>query len=203
MELNDLLLKKEEVPILNERNFMLPIYPKLLDSNIRIDPNIASEVFPRTANEWYNDLKEYVETTDLDKEKREWYELFLEEKPKVEMKYHNQSIMNGSWEDKSFLGDNGFATGFSINRDFGGSIYFNKSMGRVTEFVPFDSPEGYICFSEEKVKAFGVGEEMNIGNWKGMMVNVYSLHNVDHHPGALFLRNWGMNYLNEAIKSVF
>ncbi len=204
MELNDLLLTKKEVPILHERNFMLPIYPKLLDSNVQVDPNLASKVFPESANEWYEDLKEYVETTDLEKDIKEYYnELFLKEKPEVKTDGHGrQSILNGSWRDDVFPDKNGFLTGFSISRDFGGSTYFNESMGRIKEFVPFDKNYGkFIRFSEKKTRAFGI-EEREIGDLKGTMVYVYSLHNVDNYHGALFLRNWGINYMNEAIKSV-
>jgi hypothetical protein len=45
MKLKDLLLKKEELPISNETCFMIPIYTKLLDENIKINENIAKDIF--------------------------------------------------------------------------------------------------------------------------------------------------------------
>ena len=32
---------------------------------------------------------------------------------------------------------------------------------------------------------------------------VYAQHNVDSYPGALFLRNWAILYMNEVFKELF
>ena len=34
-------------------------------------------------------------------------------------------------------------------------------------------------------------------------MHVYAQHNIDHYPGALFLRNWAILYMNEVFKQVF
>lgn len=205
MEISDLLLRKEEIPILYERNFQVPIHPNLLDPNISIDPNLASRVFPQTAEEWNADLQAYVETADLDEQTRNWYEeMFLLKKPEIETESGNQSILNGSWRDEKVLDPNGFARGLMINRDFGGSTFFNKESSGCRAFVPFrEDNKGYIHFSEEKARAFGF-EERDIGGnvGKGVLVHVYALHNVDNYHGALFLRNWSINYINAALESI-
>jgi len=202
MELSDLMLKKEEVPILHEINFQLPICPMLINPGIKIDPSLASKVFPQAARGWYDDLEAYVETAELDDQKREWYkEVFLKKKPEVKKEFGRQNILNGSWREDIVLDGNGFARGFSISRDFGGSTYFNKGERGCRTFVPFQNNKGPVLFSEEKAKEFGFKEMDLNGGQKGALVHVYALHNVANYSSALFLRNWGILYLNEALKS--
>jgi len=201
MELEKLLLKKNELPIIHENLFLVPIHPKLLDEKTIIDPKIANKVFPEAAKDWYNDLKKYAETIE-DKEKKEWINnSFLSEGYEIKKEMSNQSILNGSWKDDVLTTENGFATSFSINRDFGGSIYYPR-YSFPTEFVEFNAKGEYILFSEEKVREFS--EEIpKIGNDEGGQINVYGSHNVDDYPGALFLRNWAILYMNEVFKQIF
>lgn len=186
MELEQLFLKKEELPILYKTCFQIPIYPQLLNDNIKIDETIAQRIFPEVAEEWYEDLKKY---NPKEKEEKEWINnVFLKEKPVIEKNYNHQ-ILN-YWQDDVSFADNGFVTCFSINRNAGGSIYFYEedincqSIGRA-----------YIHFSDEKYKEFKPKEQSNLF--------VYSSHNIDHYPGALFLRNWAIKYMNEVFKEVF
>ncbi len=37
---------------------------------------------------------------------------------------------------------------------------------------------------------------------KNGRIYVYHQHNVDYYPSALFLRNWAIAYLNEAMKQM-
>ena len=71
MELEKLFLKKEELPILNGNFFQIPIHPKLLTNEVKIDETIANKVFPKAAQEWYGDLKKYVKTLK-DESIKEW-----------------------------------------------------------------------------------------------------------------------------------
>jgi hypothetical protein len=57
MKLERLFLKKEELPILYRTFFQIPIHPKLLNENIKIDKTIAERILPDVVNEWYEDLK--------------------------------------------------------------------------------------------------------------------------------------------------
>ena len=66
------------------------------------------------------------------------------------------------------------------------------------------APSYYVKFSKDKALEFGIKNNfINLGDGlEGAQVYVYSQHNVDNYPGALFLRNWAILYLNEAMKQV-
>jgi len=200
MELEKLLLKKEELPIFGETNFYIPIHPKLLDANININEDIASKVFPQAAEEWYNELKEYAANIE-DNQTKEWIdEVFLKSRPKIEQ-IRGRQCMEG-WEDKHIARENGFVEVFEIERNFGGSLYFNQSEDS-THFVNLKG-NMYIKFPKEKVIEFGYNEIKKISNeLEGVDMYVYKQHNIDNYPGALFLRNWAILYMNEAMKQVF
>lgn len=205
MGLSDLMLRKEEIPILHEGIFQLPIHPLLINPGIRIDVDLAPKLFPQAAEEWYEDLKTYRETEDLDDQTKEWLDaIFLNEKPKVKGEYGEQSISNGVWRDNVVLDDNGFATIMCINRNSGGTIYFNKGESGCEALVLLGGGGmvDYIQFSEEKAREFGFEEIDLQGGRKGVLIHVYNHHNVDSYPGALFLRNWGILYLNKALESM-
>ncbi len=57
MNLCNLILKKEEFPILHETCFQIPIHPKLLDENIFINDKIAKNIFPQVAEDWSKELQ--------------------------------------------------------------------------------------------------------------------------------------------------
>ncbi|MCK5624859.1 hypothetical protein KAI04_03385 [Candidatus Pacearchaeota archaeon] len=191
MKLEQLFLKKEELPILYGSCFQIPIHSKLLDESINLDPLIAKKIFPQVAEEWYADLKEYVKI-EKDQDKKEWFEeVFLKEKPKIIQRTGYQ-IFRG-WEDNIMVQENGFVSGFSISRDGGGSLYFNKEDYNCETLVP----NSYIKFTEEKTEEFKALIE---GHSKYF---TYSSHNIDSLPGALFLRNWAIKYMNEVFKEVF
>lgn len=186
MKLEELFLKKEELPIFYENCFQIPIHPRLLDQNIEIDESIARRIFPEVAEEWYEDLKKY---SPEDAQRKEWINrVFIKEKPKITRVYNHQ-ILNEFWQDDVNFMDNGLVQCFSINRNAGGSIYFNKDEYNCQSFG-----ELYIKFSEDKKKEFKFEENK---------IYVYSSHNIDHYPGALFLRNWAIKYMNEVFKQVF
>lgn len=186
MKLEELFLKKEELPILYETCFQIPIHPKLLDSNLEIDELIARKIFPEVAEDWYEELSKY-NPEDIDR--KNWIKrVFLKEKPVIE-KHYNRQILN-YWQDDVNFADNGLVTCFSISRNAGGSIYFYKE-----DFNCRSIGSAYIHFSDEKLKEFKPEDENNLF--------VYSSHNIDNYPGALFLRNWAIRYMNEVFKEVF
>ena len=71
MNLDLLLLQREELPILHGTSFYVPIHPDLLKEDIRLDPEIAKGVFPQAAQEYHQDLAAYIETMQDEKEKKE------------------------------------------------------------------------------------------------------------------------------------
>ena len=201
MEISDLILRKEEILVLSNGCFELPIHPLLTNPEIIIKPNLARKAFPQAVEEWYEDLKKYRETEDLDNETKKWYDnVFLNEKPEVKMKYGSQIIFN-DWTDDVQLDSNGFAGVLSISRNGGGTLFFNKRDHNCEYPVYLGNNDWtrYIRFSEEKAREFGFKET---DGGKHITAHVYAHHNIDHYPGALFLRNWGILYLNEALKSV-
>ena len=201
MKIEDILLKKEELPILNETAFYVPIHTKLLSSEVKIDENLARNVFPKAAEEWYNDLKTYSEQLP-NGEHKDWINrVFLKKKPKVKQDYGNQILDTINWRDEVLTKENGFAN-LSINRNFGGSLYFNKDEMGNDAFVSFNRKDERIQFTKEKALEYGHRTMKLYNNTEGSLVYVYLQHNIDNYPGALFLRNWAILYLNEAMKQV-
>lgn len=174
MELKDLLLKKEELPILHESCFEIPIHPKLLDPNLYIKTGVAENCFNELLKDWNKEkeLINYYKAKNLD--------INIEKNP--------------GWHCLTREEENGLVTFFSISRDFGGSLYFDKEEDNLEGFAP--GP--YNKFSKEKAKEFSVKEISNL-----YQIYSYKPHNIDFFPGALFLRNWAINYMNEIFKDVF
>jgi len=201
MKIKDLLLKKEEIPILYENCFQVPIHPKFFDKNIRLNPRLANQLFPKAAEDWYNDLKKYVSTVE-DKSTKGWIKrVFLKEKPKITERYGGHIIDSLNWEDRVITLENGFAHDLMINRNFGGSLYFNGD-NNCNALINYGFKLGYIRFSEEKGREFSYETIKGDNNKDFGKARVYGAHNVDNYPGALFLRNWAIIYLNEAMKQV-
>ncbi len=120
------MLRKEEIPILHETCFQVPIHPKLLNPSIKIDENLARAIFPKVAKEWYNELIEYSKNLE-DKNTKKWInEVFLGKKLRIKKGYGFQKLNTVAWEDRIFTLENGFVHSFSISRNAGGSLYFNR-----------------------------------------------------------------------------
>lgn len=196
MKLEQLLLTKKELPIhtiegtLSCPNFQVPIHPKLMDPNIKIDEQLANNVFPQAAKDWHEDLSKVAQNDEWIKD------AFLKEKPNVEYARGEQTITSIGWHDHVLTAKNGFASSLSISRNHGGTLYLDPN-----------NLQGWIYrhhanFSLEKFKAYN-----SSGHHKAVAASaysyIYSTHNIDHYPGALFLRNWAILYLNEALKQVF
>ena len=192
LRLQELFLTREELPILSSNSFYIPIHPRLFDPNLRFDGRIAKQVFPKTAEEWYVELGEYAKALEDGKEKRWIEKQFLSEKPEILTRAGVQRLSALDWEDDVSLGDNGFATGLGINRNHGGTLYIDP-LGCLEEPVGL-SGNRHIHFSPGKVKEFAAKvSDQKAGRFK---IKVYSQHNIDHYPGALFLRDWAINYMN-------
>ena len=197
MQLEELLLRKEELPISHETRFVVPIHPSLLRSDIRLNPNLAKQVFRQAAEEWYADLTVYTERLENGKTKSWHQEVFLREPPKVSTnQYGRQTILNGMWGDLVQVSETGFVHGLSISRDAGGSLYYNNDdLQSCRDYI---HPQ-IVLFSPEKFDAYAIKK---FPDNEGVFAHTYGHHNVDYYPGALFLRNWSMLYLNEAMKEL-
>ena len=166
MNLEELYLTKEELPILYESCFKIPIHPRILDPNIKIDITIAQRIFPKVEEEWYKDLKEKGLTG--------------------KMTFKDSCIEQYS--------DNGFLEGFQISRDHGGNIFFDSIEDSCRTVIP----SKFIMFSKEKAIEFECQKIREIS-----LANAYTPGNVDSFHGALFLRNFGIIYMNEVFKQIF
>ncbi len=196
MEISTLLLKKEELPILYDRCFEIPIHPALLDPRLSFDPGIAQHVFPKAAEEWYKDLKKYTKGVK-DSGNKKWIQnIFLKEKPNISSKNGHQ-VLDVVWQDDVSTDSNGFASALSISRNSGGTLYYTGDRAS-QDFLSFDGNK-YMRFPREKIKAFGI-EEINHEDLHGVKIKKYSHHNIDNYPGALFLRNWAIEYMNEIFR---
>ena|SRR3989338_7641665 len=193
MKLEEILLRKEELPIIGENRFQVPIYPSLLKEDVMFDTRIASQVFPIAANEWYEDLCDYVQNLQVntpdEKLRKDWITESYLDKP-VEIIRENGRQRLHFWEDLVGCDKRGFATHFSISRNAGGSLYLGNDFER--EQFAFAK---LVKFNEDKKRAYSI-DKME------MKMNMYSMHNVDYYQGALFLRNWAILYLNSALREL-
>lgn len=197
MNINDLLLNKEELPILCERCFQVPIHPLLIDFNTKLNPKLANEVFKKAAYEWYSDLSDYTKKLPDDAEVKNWIENIFLSKPLNIISDHGRQLL-GNWEDNVLTARNGFATMLSISRNAGGSLYFNTEERSCSVMANLTRGSRYIRFSPEKIKEYAFRCPVE----KSELMHIYAHHNIDYFPGALFLRNWAIIYLNEALKSI-
>ncbi len=180
MDIGQLCLKKEELPIFGNVHkifFQIPIHPKLLDENIKIDRTIAQKIFPQLAEEWYEELKNYIPSG---REEMEW----------INNTFSKRNSKD-NWEERVLFMNNGFVQGFSINKEKDGALYFDKKELNYKSYALT-----FINFSEEKYKEFAHEKEKS-------NIFVYSHHNIDSFSKALFLRNWTIKYMNEVFRQVF
>jgi hypothetical protein len=193
MNLDSLLLKKEELPISEVLNFHVPIHPSLLNPDFYFDPRLANRLFEQALLEWYTDIT--AKLTAGKPFRGEWIKNHLKYKPKIKVNAGRQIIEELFWEDDVGIGENGFARAFTISRNHGGTLYFNKEEYDCE--YPLFSESKVIRFSQEKINSYSFNKYP-----KNPRTYVYSKHNIDDFPGALFLRNWAIIYLNEALKQV-
>src|SRR3989344_8449423 len=210
MAIEDFLVTKEELPILYKPRFSrpifhVPIHPSLVRSDITLDPKIAQRVFPQAAKEWYVDLKRYADGLSEEDTDKKWFnEVFLKAEPTIEKMYagtdfERQEMHPLSWRDDAVVEKTGFARGISISRDAGGSLYY-----RADERAGLLHPR-YVKFDESKFRLYCSDSSFNNESFpfsNGTIGLEYHHHNIDHYPGALFLRNWAILILNESMRQV-
>jgi hypothetical protein len=185
----NLLLKREEITIFAETGFILPIHPTLLRQSL--DPRLASRVLEQTAEDWFADMQEQIQLQS--EEDQERWRRFYFKTPRVLKRIGDSARLEPRiFSEISYLTkDNGFAYALCMERNFEGSIYFNPepnylSFGRQSQ-IPIEKLEFY---AHRKI-------DENF-----FAVFYYSHHNVEQLPSCLFLRAWGVNYLNAALSSI-
>lgn len=192
-------LLKQEVPISRQNGFYPPIHPKLTLQDTNIDRDLARNVFSQAAKEWHLDLQEYTDKLE-DPKLKEWLQqVFLRKKPKVNNRHGRLELNILGWEANINCGKNGLAEVLSISRNAGGSLYCSSEFYRTYAII--DDPRGGMP-KEKAVEMSIDGKIVQIGEHQGVRIYTYNQHNVDHYPGALFLRNWVVLYLNEAMKGI-
>lgn len=195
MELSDLLLKKEEIAILHKSDFCVPIHPRLTQPDIILPRDIAYDVLPGVVEAWQADIKELM--VEYDPKYQDWItEVFLSQKATLTDEGTRKIIKPTHFEPVTRIDATGFCSSFSISRDFGGSIYFNKSDSSARQLIcpPFAK------FSPEKFREYGNGRPGPSED--SSVAFIYEQHNVDELPGATLLRNWAIAYLNAAMTHI-
>jgi len=183
MNIEDILIKKEEVPMGDSGRSVIPVHPKLLSEEVQLDPRLAHNLFPAAVKDWYEELTGYVAGLN-EGQSRNWIqEVFLSDGFEVVTGDRYQHAAGGVLED-GVKGHkkNGFAGPLSI----GGScacIGIDGTDNGSNHIIGVD-------FDEEKWEFF-----------KGSYT--YSGHNLDSYPMGLFARNWALIYINECLKISF
>jgi len=199
MNLRDLLLKKEELPILWQTTFCVPIYPRLLEEEIVLDREIALRVFEKATQEWFEDLTTYCNYPEA--ENRESFRrIFLTERPSIVEEFGIPKINNREWSANVRYNARGFVNIFSPGGANGGSLNFDPDQDMCQNLSHFEhGRRTLIRFPEEKAREFAIEREVQTDY---VEVYTYAPHNIDTYPMALFLRNWAILYINEAIKEI-
>ena len=194
-------LTKDEIRIFGPSNtgFYVPIHPTLLERSRSFDRTLANRVFPQAAGEWYEDLQVLLANTPaLEPDLREFCnELLRYGKPRVLAVDGRQELEHIGWEDRVRMDRRGFATTFALSPSTN-SLYFNEEDRNCKVALSLTGgSETRFNLSREKVKSLACEEHGDFA-----IVATYAKHNVDTFPGALFLRNWAMAYVNAAMESV-
>lgn len=198
MGIEGLLLTKDEIPIIRETSFYLPIHPMLLDKGLNLDPEIAFRLFPQAVKEWHEELSRHTETLPAGQTKTWYQEVFLKGGLRIaEEKGFPRFRLPFGWGSEAYADERGFAQTLSVTRN-SGSIYFNVTDDQCGWAIFEDSIPG-VRFAPEKLKGFSHKNRVYDGR-RLFSLHIYAKHNVDHFPAALLLRNWGILYLNEAMK---
>jgi len=186
-DLELVLLKKEEIPISPSvnysyvrPNFTIPIHPKLLDPEVKVNPELARLVFPQALEEWQKDLPKLAQ-------KLKHCEVAQEHLKKYSGKkiiWERGTIRPMGWNCEVYTISNGFA----YKLDLGGQDDIVYDEATIT---PWNTN---FSFTSKKFKQYA-SQDGDVAR--------YSLHNVDHFANALFFKNWAILYLNEALKQVF
>lgn len=186
LNLEDLLLDKNEIRIIRTGSFMdgavaLPVHRILLSKHIELDPHLPYKVFEESCRKVSKDLEEEIKVS-IDEKDKKFLSSFIGE-PKFGQEMGRPAMVKpyGVWPHSyPIRGGNGLAQTLQMTG------HTSLGISYPIEFMPaFDAN-----FSEEKFKVYGE-------------VVRYTPANTDSLIHGIFLRRWGIEYINAALKSAF
>lgn len=209
MKLEDLYLKKEEIKTFYQKHcgihaILVPVHPRLVDEDLRFDPKLAHKVFPKAAEDWYNnDLRKQLEIEE-NENNRAVIKQDLNKKFSVKRRYNSWSVNPpGCWNDITVYNDNrGFAKSFKLDTNIAGSLILDTSFGDEYDKAPLNPP--MVNFTPEKFLEYSCLPKERVERPDlGTLGYAYRPHNTGSTSGILLLKNWTIAYLNEAMKQIF
>lgn len=196
-----LQLTKDEIKITKFGGFEVPIPPVLLNPSTRLDPKLAQRVFSEVPSAWYDELSAYLEGPEgMKDENKDFYrQSFLGRKrPTIIEEFGEKTLDTVPWKDRVHTDERGFATSLMINRNSGGSLYYTEGDRCCEKGIDLDGEDNiFFRLSREKISQLIHGKSGKYGE-----LRVYAHHNVDYLPGAFFLRDWALRYINAAMASL-
>ena len=174
-------LQKEEIKITQNgcSAIVVPIYPVLLDDNIKLDPALPHRVFPTVMDEWVKDLRNHVIKTPefaktISNTAKYWLNL-------------NNTEENLATAYKTE--PNGFAT----------TLYLNHN-GNILSSEPEMSPAvihlDEVNMDLERLRDFSIDDHLRESSVSAYAYRSTNLSSIDM---AILLRNWSTMYLNTAL----
>ncbi len=208
MELEDLLLKREEVPIglpfgpiikeFDNQWCMIPIHHSLKDSlpdDLKYDMSLALGVM-NDAIDWYEeDLRRYHKGL-ADEGVKGWVErIFLNDLP----------VKRDVWKWPMGLG-RGMRVDMVVSQDFLYSLGLTTDCHIYADTGAFDGTgmdNGKVNLSKEKFVEYSI--DGDVRDWDGFYccdMYAWQQHNVDTIPQAIMLRDWAILYENVLLRKM-
>jgi len=210
MQLEDLLLTRDEIPIggpilptrpeFSHPGFVVPIHHSLRDAipdDLKHDKGLAYSVL-NDAIDWYTeDLTRYYKSLGNDNSTQEWIKrAFMDSLPEKQDEWNQfRSNLGGGWTvymvlSQGFLYSLGLTVHCHIYSDTG-SFHHNS----VNSFEAKMTKEKFIEYSID-------GDVRDLdGNYFSDMY-AWHTHNVDTIPEAIMLRNWAILYENKLLEQM-
>ena len=169
---------------------IVPIYPELMEKDVKLDPNLADNLFMDAAKEWTKYLVEYSKTSEsiTDKEKKCLDEgVYLVENTDDYAVLKPIGLLRGvvTWP-------NGMVKSFIVGH-YGNSLYLDNHP--TVESLHIDD----VNMDMEKLNRFSAD-----GGSRPYAVDAYyyKSHNLGSITAANFLAIWSILYQNEALKKI-
>lgn len=190
---SDMILELSDIKFCYETRYptmIVPIYPELMEKDVKIDPDLADSLFMDAAKEWTEYLVEYAKTTDsiTDKEKKCLEEgVYLVENTDDYAVLQPIGLLRGvvAWQ-------NGMVKNFIVGH-YGNTLYLDNHP--TVESLHIDD----VNMGMEKLKHFSAD-----GGSRPHAVDAYyyKSHNLGNITAANFLAIWSILYQNEALKQI-
>ncbi len=202
-----LQLTKKEITAFSLNEFLLPIPKRVFENSIQINPNLALDILKDVKNEWKKDFYLYVFNLPPTLKRKELQrKYFVAPKKMIHQQQHQQLrgkmlkerqfaykhpgkiILPLSWNYQVELDKNGFAQILSLE-NHGANLYHNNNI-----IYPF---------SQQKIpleKLLLLGNNSKPTNHA--VLPIYSKKQIADPGEAIFLRNWGLVYINKILEKI-